>query len=79
MAWQVARPFLGAIVGSVGFLVFIVVIKATGSTVSTTTTTGRAAFDLVAFLVGFREEVFRQLLKRATDVLLAPGHHEDGT
>ncbi|MHB1555642.1 MAG: hypothetical protein ACYCZP_17205 [Acidimicrobiales bacterium] len=79
VAWHVARPFLGAVVGSVGFLVFIVVIRATGSTVSTTTTTGTAAFDLVAFLVGYREEVFRQLLKRATDVLLAPGRHEGGT
>ena len=27
VAWHVARPFLGAIVGSVGFLVFIVVIS----------------------------------------------------
>jgi hypothetical protein len=75
--WHAARPFLGAVVGSVGFLVFIVVIRATGSPVSVTTSTGRAAFDLVAFLVGYREEVFRQLLKRATDVLLAPGRHDD--
>jgi hypothetical protein len=31
------------------------------------------------WLAGYREEVFRQLLKRATDVLLAPGRHEGGT
>ncbi len=73
MAWHVARPFLGAILGSVGFLVFIVVIKATGNTSSTATTTERDAFELVAFLVGYREEVFRQLLERATAFLLAPG------
>ncbi len=71
--WHIARPFLGAVVGSVGFLIFIVVIRATGTTVSAGTAAGRAAFDLVAFLVGYREEVFRQLLKRATDVLFAPG------
>ncbi len=71
--WHIARPFLGAVVGSVGFLIFIVVIRATCTTVSAGTAAGRAAFDLVAFLVGYREEVFRQLLKRATDVLFAPG------
>ena len=75
-SWHVARPFLGGVVGSVGFLIFIVVIRATGTTPNASSTISKAAFDLVAFLVGYREEVFRELLKRATDVLLAPGHRE---
>ncbi len=32
-----------------------------------------AVFDVVAFLVGYREETFRSLIKRATDLLLSPG------
>ncbi|WP_298384506.1 hypothetical protein [Ferrimicrobium sp.] len=71
--WHIARPFLGAVVGSVGFLVFIVVIRATGTNVASSSPTSRAAFDLIAFLVGYREQVFRQLLKRAADALLSPG------
>lgn len=71
--WHIARPVLGAVVGTVGYLIFVVVIRATGTTPSTSSASSAAAFDLVAFLVGYREELFRQLLKRATDVLLAPG------
>lgn len=70
-AWHVARPILGAVVGTVGFLIFVVVIRATGSSLDGQSATGRAAFDLVAFLVGYREDIFRQLLKRATDVLFS--------
>ncbi|MDA8368190.1 MAG: hypothetical protein M0Z62_14760 [Actinomycetota bacterium] len=71
--WHVARPIMGAIMGSVGYLIFIVVIRSTGASVSTATRSGGAAFDLVAFLVGYREAVFRELLRKAVDVLLAPG------
>ena len=72
-AWHVARPVMGAIMGSVGYLIFIVVIRSTGASAPTTTGVGGAAFDLVAFLVGYREEVFRELLRKAVDILLSPG------
>lgn len=75
-SWHVARPFLGGIVGSVGFLIFLVVIRATGTIPNVSSTISKAAFDLVALLVGYREDVFRELLKRSTDVLLAPGRRE---
>lgn len=70
--WHIARPVLGAIVGSVAYLIFIVVIRATGTTPGPHSSTSGAVFDLVAFLVGYREEVFRELLKRASDSLFAP-------
>jgi hypothetical protein len=47
--WHIARPFLGAVVGSVSYLIFI-----------------------VAFVTGYREDIFRELLKRATDSLFVP-------
>lgn len=72
-AWHVARPVMGAVMGSVGYLIFIVVIRSTGASVPATTSAGGAAFDLVAFLVGYREAVFRELLRKAVDILLSPG------
>jgi hypothetical protein len=77
-AWHVARPVMGAIMGSVGYLIFIVVIRSTGASVTAATHTGDAVFDLVAFLVGYREAVFRDLLRKAVDVLLAPGRSSAG-
>jgi hypothetical protein len=67
--WHYARPFIGAVVGGVGALVFFVLsdTATTGSTAVNAT-----AFDVVAFLVGYREETFRDLIKRATDLLLKP-------
>ena len=72
-AWHIARPVMGAVMGSVGYLIFIVVIRSTGASAPATTSTGGAAFDLVAFLVGYREAVFRELLRKAVDILLSPG------
>ena len=72
-AWHVARPFLGATIGSVGYLIFAVAVHASGSGLTTTSSESHAAFALVGFLVGYREELFRQLLKRATDVMFSTG------
>jgi hypothetical protein len=69
--WHIARPVLGAIVGSVGCLIFVVVLRASGSDTGAGKAAGGGLFDLVAFLVGYREEIFRQLIKRATDTLFA--------
>jgi hypothetical protein len=69
--WHISRPVIGAIAGSVGYLIFIVVIRSTGANPSGTAPSS-VVFDLVAFLVGYREAVFRELLQRATDVLLKP-------
>jgi hypothetical protein len=63
---HVSRPISGAIVGIVAYLIFVVVIGATGITPKTT---GTVVYDLVAFLVGYREDTFRSLVLRATDAL----------
>lgn len=77
-SWHAARPLLGAVAGSVGYLVFIVVIRTTGSTVPNGDAS-RPVFDLVAFLLGYREEAFREVLRTAVDTLLFPGRaHRTG-
>lgn len=71
-AWHIARPLLGAVAGAVGYLILLVVVRgAVGAAL--TPTSGRLEFDLVAFILGFREETFRTLLRRAADMLLSPG------
>ncbi|MDQ6617574.1 MAG: hypothetical protein M3083_23210 [Actinomycetota bacterium] len=70
--WHSARPVLGAVMGTVGYLIFVTVIRATGNEASNRPV-GAPVFYLVAFLLGYREEVFREVLRKAVDVLLAPG------
>lgn len=77
-AWHVARPVMAAIMGSVGYLISIVAIRSTGASLATAAHTGDAAFALVAFLVDYREAVFRELLRKAVDILLAPGRSSGG-
>lgn len=76
--WHAARPFVGAIFGTVAFLIFVGLINATGSdpvikASTTTASTSSVAYLVLAFVVGFREETFRMLIKRAVDILLGPG------
>jgi hypothetical protein len=74
--WHIARPFLGAVVGSVSYLIFIALIRATGTTPSHQSPINNAVYYLVAFLTGYREDVFRELLKRATDSLFTPSRRD---
>lgn len=70
--WHVARPVLGAIMGTVGYLIFVVVMQAAGPG-ELEAGNGSPIFYLVAFLLGYREQVFRDALRKAVDVLIAPG------
>jgi hypothetical protein len=77
--WHYARPWVGAVIGSVGVLILIAIVQA-----STTTTTPIEGFALyvVAFILGYRESTFRQLITRGTDLFFAPGevtNQADGT
>jgi hypothetical protein len=49
--------------------------RASGATQETKPlpTTGLIFYYVAAFLVGYREETFRELMKRATDMILQPG------
>lgn len=74
--WHVARPLLGAAMGTVGYLVFVVVAQA-ASTEGAEAGSSSPVFYLVGFLLGYREQVFRDVLRKAVDVLIAPGRNAD--
>lgn len=72
--WHAARPVVGAILASVGYLLFVAVIQSTGTTV--TPGSGKPptviTYDVLAFILGYREETFRTLIKRFVDLFLTP-------
>jgi hypothetical protein len=72
--WHFTRPLIGAALAIISVLIFQAGILAVGS--SPTSTNGTATnllYYLIAFMVGYREEVFRELIKRLADVILTPG------
>jgi hypothetical protein len=79
--WHIGRPIFGVVLGIVAFFLFVSIVTASGTPpkfLDTGGATGATAKDfilyyMVAFLVGYREETFRDLIKRATDLILQPG------
>jgi hypothetical protein len=76
--WHIARPLIGAVLGFVAFFIMVLLIKSSGAspTFLSSTNPEFASTDLVmfyvlAFLVGYREETFRELIKRGTDLILS--------
>jgi hypothetical protein len=78
--WHLARPFVGIGLGVVSVLILQAGILAVGSSPppQPKTIPANLLYYLVAFLVGYREETFRELIKRLVDVILSPGN-EDGS
>lgn len=79
--WHLLRPLLGMISGSVSVLILVFVLKGVAPTVMPSTDTpysasGVAVLFVLSFLVGYREETFRELVKRVVDVVLGPGETE---
>lgn len=75
--WHIGRPLFGAVLGIVAFFLFVVIVSASGSAPKFLDDRSAPAKDyiifyVVAFLVGYREETFRELIKRATDLILKP-------
>jgi Fibronectin type III domain len=72
--WHIARPFTGAALGTVGFILFTAVIRAAGvQPPEQDNAVGKLLYFAVAFVVGFREETFRELIKRVADLIIGPG------
>ena len=72
-AWHLARPFTGAVLGTVGYILFASVLRAAGIVPVDQGGVGKLIYFGVAFVVGFREETFRQLIKRVADLIVGPG------
>jgi hypothetical protein len=74
--WHWSRPLIGGVVATVSVLIFQSGILAVGGQLPNnahTSTTKNLLYYLVAFIVGYREDVFRQLIARLADVILTPG------
>lgn len=76
--WHLARPLLGLLTGTVAVLIVLFIIKGvSGSPIpsgeETYEPSGVAVLFVLAFVVGYREETFRELVKRVLDVILNPG------
>ena len=73
--WHWSRPLLGASFGSISVLIFQAGILAVGSTPSANiqNVPRNLLYYLIAFVVGYREDTFRDLIKRLTDIIFAPG------
>ena len=81
--WHFTRPLIGISLAIVSWLIFQAGILAVGSLpaapAATAATPAQAVtappnllFYLIAFVVGYREAVFRELIKRVSDVILMP-------
>lgn len=77
--WHWSRPFAGAAVAVVAILFFQSGVLAIGVPADKLTNGGQLFYYVLAFVVGYREETFRELLKKVTDVILSPGGAEKPT
>jgi hypothetical protein len=72
--WHLTRPLIGASLAIISVLIFQAGILAVASI--PTPSKGvppNLLYYLIAFVVGYREEIFRDLIKRLADVILTPG------
>ncbi|HWD96876.1 MAG TPA: hypothetical protein VG246_10695 [Acidimicrobiales bacterium] len=67
--WHIARPFLGAAAGGVGALLLYVAILLGNRQAPEP---DHLTFEVAAFIFGFADDAFRAMVKKVTDVLIAP-------
>ena len=81
--WHIGRPLFGAVLGTVAFFMFILIITSAGTTPPIFSDSKQPKdfiiYYVLAFLVGYREETFRELIQRVTDLILKPGTASAGT
>jgi Abnormal spindle-like microcephaly-assoc'd, ASPM-SPD-2-Hydin len=77
--WHIGRPFFGAVLGIIAFFMFVLIISSAGTQIPFLETPDNAKskdfviYYVLAFLVGYREKTFRELIQRVTDLILNPG------
>jgi hypothetical protein len=70
--WHLVHPLVGGVCGVVAVLIFQAGIVSVGS--DTTSSKGsNAAYFVIAFVVGYREKTFRDLIKRLADTVFTTG------
>ncbi len=71
--WHLTRPLIGISLAIVAWLTFQAGILAVGSVPGASNAAPpNILYYLIAFIVGYREQVFRELIKRVSDVILMP-------
>jgi len=79
--WHIGRPLFGAVLGIVAYFLFILILGSAGTSVPILDPNPAVKlapkdyiiYYVLAFLVGYREETFRELIERVTDLILKPG------
>lgn len=69
--WHLCRPLFGAVSGSVGALFYLVLLHLGGTSVGKV---DALTFYAVAFVLGFADKAFMQLLQTVTTVIVKPGN-----
>jgi hypothetical protein len=69
--WHYCRPLFGAVAGSIGALMYLVLLHL-GS--SSSVKVDPLTFYVVAFVLGFADKSFMQLLQNVTTVIVKPGN-----
>jgi hypothetical protein len=78
--WHIGRPLFGAVLGVVAFFLFILILSSAGTKIPIFEQSPKPGakeyiiYYVLAFLVGYREETFRELIQRVTDLILKPGN-----
>jgi hypothetical protein len=71
--WHIGRPLFGVVVGIVAYFLLQLIVAASGAQAPGHAVEHNTIFYCVmAFLVGYREAIFRDLLKQAVDLFLRP-------
>jgi hypothetical protein len=69
--WHLSRPLIGGSLAVVSVLILQAGVLAIGAAPAPNTPQN-LLYYLVAFMVGYREETFRELMKRLVDLILTP-------
>ena len=73
--WHLSRPLIGAALAVVGALIVEAGVLAAGTNPANSVSSAapkNLLYYLVAFLVGYREETFRELIRRLVDLIFSP-------
>lgn len=79
--WHLLRPLLGMVSGSVAVIIVLFVLRgifpdAEPQPGEPYSISGTFTMFVIAFVVGYREQTFRELIKKVVDVMLGPGDQD---
>jgi hypothetical protein len=77
--WHIGRPLFGAVLAIVAFFFYVLLVNSSGAVpaflddkLGSPKPKDFIIYYVVAFLVGYREETFRELIRRVTDMIFKP-------